>query len=336
MTTQLAGLHGANKAAVLLLSLPPEVSSQIIRFLGEDDVALLGQAMAAVGPVAQEAQETVLDEFARQTASGGAGYGQVRELLERALGTQRARDLMDRVVQPNRVTPFDRMRQAPAEQVAALLQEEHPQVAAIALTHLRSEQAAQVLQHLPNDRKADVARRIAQSQPVSPEILRRVEHALERRLMVVIPHREVNEGAASGMRTLADIIARTDRETERAVLGSLQEADPALAEEIKGLLFVFDDLMALSDVTLQRVLRDVDHKVLATALKGTTEDLREKIFKNLSTRAQEVVKEEMDLMGPVPVRDVEDARRTVVGSVRPLEDSGEITISREGEEQLVV
>ncbi|MHB8733312.1 MAG: flagellar motor switch protein FliG [bacterium] len=334
--TGLAGLHGPTKAAVLLLSLPTEISSQIIRFLGEDDVALLGQAMAAVGPVPPEAAETVLDEFAAQTSGGGAGYGQVRELLERALGQQRARDLMDRVVQPNRVTPFDRMRQAPAEQVAALLQEEHPQVAAIALAHLRSEQAAQVLQHLPNDRKADVARRIAQAQPVSPEILRRVEHALERRLMVVVPHRETTDGAATGMRTLADIIARTDRETERAVLGSLQEADPQLAEEIKGLLFVFDDLMAMKDVTLQRVLRDVDQKVLATALKGTTEDLRERIFRNLSSGAQEVVKEEMDLMGPVPVRDVEDARRTVVSAVRQLEEAGEITISREGEEQLVV
>lgn len=327
-------LRGRAKAAILMLTLAGDVASQIIRFLGEDEVTALTAEMASVGTVSPQQREAVLDEFGRLAlhGAGGAGLAYVRDLLERALGAQRARDMMDRLVEPQRATPFERMRRAPADHVAALLQDEHPQVAAIALTHLRSEHAAQVLRYLPDDRKADVARRIAQAQPVNPELMRRVEHALERRLTVVVPTGA--DGATGGVRTLVDIITRLDRDTERAVLSQIEQSDPGLAEEVKALLFVFDDLLMLGDATLQRVLRDVEHKVIATALKGASDDLREKVWKNLSTRAVEVVKEEMELMGAVRVRDVEDARRTIVGTVRRLEEAGEITVMRE-EEQLV-
>jgi flagellar motor switch protein FliG len=326
-------MRGSAKAAILMLTLSGDVASQIIRFLGEDEVAAITAEMAMIGTVPSQQREAVLDEFTRAAlhGAGGGGLGYVRELLERALGAQRARDMMERLAEPQRAAPFERMRRAPADQIAALLQDEHPQVAAVALTRLRSDQAAQVLRYLPDDRKADVARRIARAQPVDPELMRRVEHALERRLTVVPAG---SDAAAGGVRVLVDIITRVDRETERAVLAQIEQADPALAEEVKGLLFVFEDLMMLGDSALQRVLRDVEHKVVATALKGASDDLREMILKNLSTRAVEIVKEEMDLMGAVRVRDVEDARRIIVGTVRQLEEAGEITVMR-GEEQLV-
>jgi flagellar motor switch protein FliG len=278
----------------------------------------------------------VLEEFGREATGGAgiAGMAFVREVLEKALGGPRARELLDQIAAPERARLFERLRQAPPAQIAALLRDEHPQVAALALAHLRPDQAAAALRAMPDAAKAELARRIARAQPVSPELLRRVEHALERRLLVFAPQAQP-EGPAGGVRALVDIITRVDRDTERAILGQLEQRDPKLAEEVKALLFVFEDLLILDDLTLQRVLREVEHKTIALALKGASQDVRDKVLRNLSQRAVEVVKEEMDMMGPVRLRDVEEARRSIVGVVRRLEEAGEITIVRE-EEQVVV
>lgn len=217
--------------------------------------------------------------------------------------------------------------------MASLLLDEHPQVAAVAIAHLRPDQGAAVLKQMPGEVAADIAQRIARARHVSPELLRRIEHSLERRLLLVAPSSAGGRSAA-GVKVVADLIARVDRETEKDVLGRLESLDPQLAEEVMGLLFTFEDLATLDEASLQRVLREVDQKVLAVALKGAPQEIREKVFANVSTRVAEVVKEQMEVMGPVRLREVEEARRTIVAAVRALEESGEIVITRE--EELVV
>jgi len=323
---------GKRKAAIFMLMLPSDVASQVLKFLSEDDVAPLLGEMMAVGTAPAHERAAVLKEFSRATVSGGGnGMAYYRELLQGAMEPQRAEALLQRLM-PKRSTAFDRMRRARPEQIAAVLKNEHPQAAALALSYLPSDVAGKTLQLMPAEVKADLAHRIARAQPVNPELMRRVEHALEKKIVVMSP---AAAQPAGGVMTLVDIIARVDRESERAILGDLEKTDPKLVEEVKALLFTFDDLLMLSDVTLQRVLRDVEHKVVATALKGAAEDVRDKIFKNLSQRAQEVVKEEMELMGATRMRDVENARRAIVALVRALEETGDITIVR-GEEELVV
>lgn len=329
-------LSGRTKAAIFLRALGAEVAAQVLRYLDDDEVAAVTAEIASLGAVPADAVHAVLEEIGRMVTGGAgiAGLSYVRELLERAVGGPRARELMERIAQPFRSHLFERLRQAPPIQVAALLRDEHPQVAALALAHLRPDQAAAVLRAMPDPLRADLARRIARTQSVSPELLRRVEHALERRLAVFAPQAQA-AGPPGGVRALVDIITRVDRDTEHAVLGQIEQTDPKLAEEVKALLFVFEDLLVLDDITLQRVLRDTEHKTIAMALKGASQDVRDKVMRNMSARVVEVVKEEMDMMGPVRLRDVEEARRSIVAVVRRLEEAGEITVLRE-EEQVVV
>jgi len=328
----MSALTGKRKAAIFMLMLPSDVASQVLKYLSEDDVAPLLAEMMAVGTAPAHEREAVLKEFGRTTVFGGSGgMSYYRELLQGAMGSQRAEDLLAQLM-PKQSALFDRMRRARPEQIAAVLKDEHPQAAALALSYLPSDVAGKALQHMPADVKADLAHRIARAQPVSPELMRRVEHSLEKKIIVVLP---LTAEPTGGVKALVDIISRVDRDSERAILGELEKTDPKLVEEVKALLFVFDDLLMLSDATLQRVLRDVEHKVVATALKGAAEDVRDKIFKNLSQRAQEVVKEEMELMGATRMRDVENARRAIVAVVRALEEAGEITVVR-GEEEMVV
>lgn len=326
---------GWQKAAILLMVTGPEVATQVIRYLGEDEIARITQEMATLGTPPTEAREQVVAEFERLAHGGASATGMafVRQLLERALGPQRARELIDRVVEPAHAVPFEALRKAPAAQVASLLLDEHPQVAAVALAHLRPEQGAAILKQMPGDVAADLAQRIARARHVSPELMRRIEHSLERRLLLVAPSAP-GARPAGGVKVVADLIARVDRETEKDVLGRLEALDPQLAEEVKSLLFTFEDLATLDEASLQRVLREVDQKVLATALKGAPQEIREKVFANVSTRVAEVVKEQMEVMGPVRLREVEEARRAIVAAVRALEESGEIVITRE--EEMVV
>jgi len=322
---------GKRKAAILMLMLPSDIASQVLKFLAQDDVVPLLAEMMTIGSAPVQERTAVLKEFIQATISGdGSGISYYRDLLQGAMDPQRAEDLLQRLM-PKQNVLFDRMRRARPEQIAAVLQDEHPQAAALALSYLPSDVAGRVLQVMPESVKADLAHRIARAQPVSPELLRRVEHSLEKKIIVMSP---AASEPAGGVKALVDIITRVDRESERVILGALEKTDPKLVEEVKALLFTFDDLLMLSDVTLQRVLRDVEHKAVATALKGAAEDVRDKIFRNLSQRAQEVVKEEMELMGATRMRDVENARRSIVSIVRTLEEAGEITVVR-GEEELV-
>jgi len=330
-------LRGREKAAILLVTLGPEVSSQVYKHLDEATIELLTLEIANMRKITpetkvavlKEAQEIIMaHEFMTQ---GGVDYA--RKLLEQALGPERAQDILRRITASLQVRPFDFVKHTDPQQLLSFIQGEHPQTIALILSYLSPEQGATVLGGLPPSMQWDVARRIARMDRITPEVLREVERVLERKLSTVMGQ---DFTIAGGVDAVVGIINRVDRGTERNIIEALEEQDPELAEEIKKRLFVFEDIMGMDDRSLQRVLREVDMKDLSLALKGATEELRVKFFRNMSKRAAEMLKEDMDYMGPVRVKDVEESQQKVVNVIRALEDVGEIVISRGGEEDLVV
>ena len=279
--------------------------------------------------VLKEAQEILMArEF---MARGGVDYA--RDVLERALGPERAQNLLARITASLQVRPFDFMRHTDPQQVLGFIQGEHPQTIALILSYLEAPQAAMILSGLPAIMQAEVAKRIARMDRITPEVLREVERVLERKLSTVMGQ---DFTMAGGIDAVVAIVNSADRTTERNIMEHLEENDPELAEEIKKRLFVFEDIIRLDDRSLQRVLREVDMKELGLALKGATEELRTKFFKNMSKRAAEMLQEDMDYMGPVRVKDVEESQQKVVNIVRGLEEQGEIVIASGGEDELVV
>ncbi|MDD4364857.1 MAG: flagellar motor switch protein FliG [Synergistales bacterium] len=330
-------LRGKEKAAILLVALGPEVASLVYKELEEPVIELLTLEIANLRKVTPEQKTEVLKEaqellMAREfLTQGGVDYA--RRVLEQALGPERAQEVLRRITASLQVRPFDFMRHTDAQQLLSFIQGEHPQTIALILSYLEPEQAAQIIGGLPAGTQAEVARRIAKMDRITPEVLREVERVLERKLSSVLGQ---DFTLAGGSDAIVEIITRVDCGTERHIMETLEEKDPDLAEEIKRRLFVFEDIAGMDDRSLQRVLRDVDMKDLALALKGATEELRQKFYKNMSRRAAEMLKEDMDFMGPVRVRDVEEAQQKIVNVVRALEDAGEIVIARGGEEDLVV
>lgn len=337
MSTKTKELRGKEKAAILLVALGPDVASRIYKELEEPVMELLTLEIANLRKVTPEQKAEVLKEaqellMAREfLTQGGVEYA--RRVLEQALGPERAQEVLRRITASLQVRPFDFMRHTDAQQLLSFIQGEHPQTIALILSYLEADQAAQVIGGLPAGTQAEVARRIAKMDRITPEVLREVERVLERKLSSVLGQ---DFTMAGGIDAIVEIINRVDRGTERHIMETLEEKDPDLAEEIKRRLFVFEDISGMDDRSLQRVLRDVDMKDLSLALKGATEELRQKFYRNMSKRAAEMLKEDMDFMGPVRVRDVEEAQQKIVNVVRALEDAGEIVIARGGEEELVV
>jgi len=331
------GLKGREKAAMLLVSLGPEVASKVYKNLDESTIEMLTMEIAGLRKiqssqreeVVREAQELLLaKEYMTQ---GGVDYA--KKLLEASLGPERAQEILRRITASLQVRPFDFIRQTDPQQILAFVQNEHPQTIALIISYMEPKQAAQVMGGLPPNLQAEVAKRIASMERVTPEVLREVERVLERKVSTVLSQ---DFTIAGGLDALVAIINNADRATERNIMEKLEEEDPELAEEVKKRLFVFEDILGLDDRSLQRVLRDVDMKDVALALKGASEALREKFFKNLSKRAVEMLKEDMEYMGPVRVRDVEEAQQKIVNVIRALEEAGEIVIARGGEEELIV
>ena len=330
-------LRGRDKAAILLVVLGPEAAAQIYKHLDEATIELLTLEIANLRQIVPEVKHEVLKEaqemlMAKEFMSQG-GVDYARALLEGALGSERAQEILRRITASLQVRPFDFMRHTDATQVLGFIQGEHPQTVALILSYLTPEQAAAIMGGLPANMQWDVTRRIATMDRITPEVLREVERVLERKLSSVLGQ---DFTVAGGVDAVVDIINRVDRGTERNIMETLEEKDPDLAEEIKRRLFVFEDIIGLDDRSLQRVLREVDVKDLSLALKGATEELRQKFFKNMSKRAAEMLNEDMQFMGPVRVRDVEESQQKVVNVVRALEDAGEIVIARGCEEELVV
>jgi flagellar motor switch protein FliG len=330
-------LTGRQKAAVLLISLGPEVAAQIYRNLTEEEVEQLTLEIANLRKVDVEQQEQVVREFsdiarAKEYISIG-GIDFAREVLEKAVGPEQAEQILTRLTATLQVRPFEFARKADPAQLLSFLQDEHPQTLALVLSYLEPQQAATVLSALPQDLQAEVARRIATMDGTSPDVIYQVEQVLETKLSTMATFDSAHAG---GVDAVVKILNGVDRGTEKAILETLELQDPELADEIRKRMFVFEDIVKLDSRSIQRVIRDVDPKDLQLALKVAGEEVREVIFANMSKRMVETFKEEMEFMGPVRLRDVEDAQQRIVGVIRRLEETGEIIVVRGGGDEIIV
>ncbi len=331
------GMSGVQKAAILLISLGPEKSATIFKHLKEDEIEELTLEIANTRSISPQVKEEVLEEFyqiclAQQyIAEGGIGYA--RELLEKALGNDQAQTVISKLTASLQVRPFEFVRKTEASQVFNFIQDEHPQTIALILSYLAPGQSAMILGSLPPEKQADVAKRIAMMDRTSPDVIREVEGVLERKLASL-----VNQDYAiiGGVDAVVEILNAVDRATEKHIMETMEIDEPELADEIRKKMFVFEDILLLDDRAIQRVLRDVDNNDLAIALKGSNEEVQNAIFNNLSKRLAAMIKEDMEFMGPVRMKDVEEAQQKIVGIIRKLEDSGEIVISRGGGDEIIV
>ncbi|MHB1650884.1 MAG: flagellar motor switch protein FliG [Desulfitobacteriaceae bacterium] len=334
-TAQMA-LSGLQKAAILMISLGPEHSAHVIKHLGEAEIDQLTLEMANVRKVSTDHRDMVLEEFHQMCiandyiAQGGIEYA--RDVLERALGEQRAFEIISRLSSSLKMRPFDLVRRTDPKQLLSFIQGEHPQTIALIMTHLVPEKAAILLSSLPQDRQSDVTKRIALMGRTSPDVLKEIEKVLERKISSLAPTDYTSSG---GIQSVVDVLNRTDPSTLKNVMDALEMDDPELAEQIKRQMFVFEDIVMLDDRGVQLVLREVETKDLAMALKGSGPEVAQKIMANMSARASQMLKEDMEFMGPVRLRDVEEAQQRVVKVIRKLEETGAIVISRGGSDELV-
>ena len=330
-------LSGVQKASVLLISLGPERSANIFKHLKEEEIEELTLEIANTRSVSPEIKDRVMDEFyevclAQQyIAEGGVTYA--KELLEKALGTERARDVIGKLTASLQVRPFEFIRKTDASQLLNFIQDEHPQTIALILSYLSSGQAATIIAALAPEKQADVARRIAQMDRTSPDVIKEVEKVLEQKLSSLVNQDYTIVG---GVDSIVEILNTVDRGTEKHIMETLEIEEPELADEIRKKMFVFEDILSLDDKSIQRVLREVDNNELAVALKSANEDVQSAIFNNLSKRLATMIREDMDFMGPVRLKDVEEAQQKIVSIIRKLEDSGEIIISRGGGDEIIV
>ncbi len=330
-------LNGVQKAAILLITLGPEKSAMIFKHLKDEEIEELTLEIANTRSISSELKEQVLDEFyqvclAQQyIAEGGIGYA--RELLETALGSERAQAVISKLTASLQVRPFEFIRKTEPSQVLSFIQDEHPQTIAMILSYLTAAQAAMIIGALPPEKQADVAKRIAMMDRTSPDVVQEVESVLERKLSSLLNQDYTIVG---GVDAIVEILNSVDRGTEKHIMEALEIEEPELADDIRKKMFVFEDILLLDDRAIQRVLRDVENSDLCIALKGANEEVQNVIFKNLSKRLASMIKEDMEFMGPVRMKDVEEAQQKIVGVIRKLEDSAEIVISRGGGDEIIV
>jgi flagellar motor switch protein FliG len=330
-------LKGIQKAAILLIALGPEKSSLIFKHLKEDEIEDLTLEIANTKSVTPQVKDRVINEFyevclAQQyIAEGGIGYA--KELLEKSLGSDKANDVIGKLTASLQVKPFEFIKKTDASQLLNFIQDEHPQTIALILSYLSPGQSASILGALPPEKQADVARRIATMDRTSPDVVKEVEKVLESKLSSLVNQDYTIIG---GVDAVVEILNTVDRGTEKHIMETLEVEEPELADEIRKKMFVFEDILLLDDRAIQRVLRDVDNNDLAIACKGSTEEVQNAIFNNMSKRLAEMIREDMEFMGPVRMKDVEEAQQKIVNIIRKLEDSGEIVISRGGGDEIVV
>ncbi len=329
-------LSGVQKAAVLLIALGPEKSASIFKYLKEDEIEELTLEIANTRSVSPQTKEDVINEFyqvclAQQyIAEGGIGYA--KELLDKALGEEKAREVITKLTASLQVRPFEFVRKTEPSQILNFIQDEHPQTIAMILSYISSNQAATIVGALPPEMQADVTRRIATMDRTSPDVIKEVESVLERKLASLVNQDYTIVG---GVDSVVNILNTVDRGTEKHIMEVLEIEDPELADEIRKKMFVFEDILLLDDRAIQRVLRDVENSDLEVALKGSNEEVKAIILKNLSKRLAAMIQEDIEFMGPVRMKDVEEAQQKIVAVIRRLEDSGEIIISRGGGDELI-
>ena len=337
MAKDTENVSGLQKAAILLIALGPERSANVFKHLKEDEIEELTLEIANTRNITPKVKDSVISEFyqvclAQQyIAEGGINYA--KEVLEKSFGADRAMDVIGKLTASLQVKPFEFIRKTDASQLLNFIQDEHPQTIALILSYLSAAQSALILSALPPDRQADVAKRIAIMDRTSPEVIKEVEKVLESKLSSLVNQDYTIIG---GVDAVVEILNTVDRGTEKHIMETLEIEEPELAEEIRKKMFVFEDILLLDDRAIQRVLRDVDNGDLATALKGSNEEVQNAIFNNLSKRLAAMIKEDMEFMGPVRMKDVEEAQQKIVNVIRKLEESAEIVISRGGGDEIVV
>ncbi|GEL75880.1 flagellar motor switch protein FliG [Tenuibacillus multivorans] len=337
MATKRKELTGKQKAAVLLISLGPDVSAQVYKHLTEEEIEQLTLEISSVKKVDGGQKEEILDQFHQialaqdYISQGGINYA--KTVLEKALGESQANQIIGRLTSSLQVRPFDFARQSDPTQIYNFIQNEHPQTIALILSYLDSEQAAQILSELPEETQSDIARRIAVMDSASPDVVSEVEELLEKKLSTTVTHDYTETG---GVESIVQILNGVDRSTERTILDDLETKDPELAEEIKKRMFVFEDIVTLDNRAIQRVIRDVENEDLILALKVASEEVQDVLYQNMSTRMGETIKDEIEFMGPVRLKDVEESQTRIVATIRKLEEMGEIVIARGGGDDIIV
>ncbi len=330
-------LTGLQKSAVLLITLGPEKSASIFKHLKEEEIEELTLEIANTRSITPQIKDEVINEFyqvclAQQyIAEGGIGYA--KELLEKALGTEKAMDVIGKLTASLQVKPFEFIRKTEPSQLLNFIMDEHPQTIALILAYLSPQQASIIIASLPQERQADVAKRVAMMDRTSPDVIKEVEKILESKLASLVNQDYTIIG---GVDQVVEILNAVDRGTEKHIMETLEIEEPELADEIRKKMFVFEDILLLDDRAIQRVLHDVDNNDLALALKGSNEQVQNAIFNNLSKRLAAMIKEDMEFMGPVRMKDVEEAQQKIVNIIRKLEDSAEIVISRGGGDEIIV
>ena len=325
------------KAAVMLMVLGPEVSGQVLKHLEPDHIEQLSLEIARLDRVTADQREQIIHEFydlaIAQDYIAEGGIEHARKVLESALGQEKSQEVLSKIVTAMQVVPFEFLKKADPHQVLSFIQDEHPQTIALILAYMPLSSASLILAKLSTELRADVAARIATMDQTPPEVIRRVEQVLEKKVSSIVSQEMTQAG---GPKALVDLLNRVDRSTERLIIESLTESNPELAETIKNMMFVFEDIVNLDDRAIQAILREIDMKELATALKGVGGEVQNKIFKNMSERAVGMLKEDMEFMGPVRLRVVEESQQKIVGVIRRLEEAGEIVVGRSGEEEILV
>ena len=331
-------LTGIQKSALLFITLGPEASADILKRLPENEIQKITYEIANISTVTSEQRHSILQEFLEMNKAkdylleGGLDYA--KELLSKALGPQRAGEILNKVAEASQLNrPFAIARKADAQQILNIINYEHPQTIALILCYLQVEKAALIIAELPEEIQSEVALRIATMNTTSPDVIREIEKVLDDKLSTIV---KTETTVLGGIDTLVGILNQVDRTTEKNITESLQEQDYELAEKIKSCMFVFEDILTLDDVAIQRILRDVETKELALALKGASEEVANVIYKNQSKRAAASLKEDIEYLGPVRLTDVEKAQQQIVAIIRRLEDAQEIIISRGGEDALIM
>jgi len=330
-------MTGKQKAAVLLISMGPDVSANVYKQLQPEEIEQLTLEIANVRKVESETKDKIIGEFHQLAVAqdymtqGGIGYA--RDVLERAVGEEEAMSIITKLTSTLQVRPFHFARKAEPMQILNFIQNEHPQTIALVLSYLDAEQAGQILSALPSEVQADVAKRIALMDSTSPEVINEVEGILERQLSSSVSQ---DYKEAGGIESVVDVLNSVDRGTERTIIDSLEFQDPELADEIKKRMFVFEDIVTLDNRSIQRIIREAGQEDLQLSLKMVSDEVKTIIFSNMSTRMAETFQEELEYMGPVRLKDVEDAQMRIVGTVRRLEEAGEIVIARGGGDDIVV
>src|SRR5690625_1632826 len=337
MARKMHKLTGKQKAAILLIALGPDVSAEVYKHLSDEEVEQLSLEISSVPKVDTELIEEIVEQFYQiaiaqdYISQGGVGYA--KTVLEKAFGKQEAANIINRLTSSLQVRPFEFARKADPQQLLNFIQSEHPQTIALVLSYLDPEQAGQILSSLEEEVQADIASRIATMDSTSPDIITEVEQVLERNIASSLTQDYTKTG---GIQAVVEVLNEVDRSTERTILDTLEIQEPDLAEEIKKRMFTFDDIVILDNRAIQRVIREVDNDDLKLALRAASDEVKDVIFQNMSERMKETIQEEMEYMGPVRLRDVEEAQTRIVGTIRRLDEIGEIVIARGGGDDIIV